>query len=47
MSALPKRPGPYITTLLLLVLIILTLWLRHLVNSPELERAIRERAARP
>ncbi len=46
MPSLPKRPGPYITTLLLLVLIVLTVWLAQALNSPALQRAIQEKAQR-
>ncbi len=43
--SLPKRPGPYITTLLLVILFLLTLWLRQALNSETIQRAIQEKAA--
>lgn len=41
MPSLPKRPGPYIAALLLIVLVILAAWLHHTVTSPELREALR------
>ncbi|MDB6072565.1 MAG: hypothetical protein JWO89_205 [Verrucomicrobiaceae bacterium] len=40
---LPNRPGPYIMTLLLLILIALVAYISIAVSSPELQQAI-ERA---
>lgn len=41
MPSLPKRPGPYIMALLLIVLVILVAWLDHALHSPELQEALR------
>ncbi len=38
---LPKRPAPYIMTLLLVVLIALVFYLAQAVNSPELIEAVK------
>jgi hypothetical protein len=41
MLNLPKRPGPYVISLLVTVLIILAAWLNHALNSPAFMDAIR------
>ena len=41
MPTFPKRPGPYITAFLVVVLIVLAAWLYHALNSPELQEAVR------
>ncbi|MCB1225180.1 MAG: hypothetical protein KDK99_05150 [Verrucomicrobiales bacterium] len=43
MPFLPKRPLPYITALLLLILIIMAVWMLRAVTSPEIRRAIEEK----
>ena len=43
---LPQRPGPYIMTLLLLVLIALAAYITQTVTSPELQSAIQRAKAR-
>ncbi|TDU81351.1 hypothetical protein EI77_00656 [Prosthecobacter fusiformis] len=40
MPSLPKRPGPYILTLLLIILGILTLWMLKVIDDPAVRRAI-------
>ncbi len=45
MPSLPKRPGPYITALLLVVMLILAGWLYQALNSPAIRRALDEKAA--
>jgi hypothetical protein len=42
MPTAPKRPGPYIVAVLVIVLLILAAWLDHALNSPELQEAIRK-----
>lgn len=46
MLFLPKRPGPYILGLLLMVLMLLVAWMFHALSSPEIQQAVREKAAR-
>jgi len=41
---LPQRPGPYILTLLVLVLAVLVAWMFKAVNSPEIARALQQKA---
>jgi len=43
---LPNRPGPYIMTLLLLILIALVVYISMAVNSPELQDAMERAKAR-
>lgn len=47
LPSLPKRPAPYITTLLLVILLLLTLWLRQALESPAIQRAIQEKIMGP
>jgi hypothetical protein len=42
MFPLPKRPGPYIAAVLVIVLFILAAWLDYALNSPEVQEAIRK-----
>ena len=42
MFPLPKRPGPYIVAVLVIVLFILAAWLDYALNSPEVQEAIRK-----
>ncbi len=37
---LPKRPGPYALTLLLIVLVVVVAWMFYALNSPELVEAV-------
>jgi len=37
---LPKRPGPYLVIFLLLILVILTAWMFHALNSPVIQDRI-------
>ena len=41
---LPQRPGPYILTLLVIVLAVLVAWMFQAVNSPEIDRALEQKA---
>jgi hypothetical protein len=43
MSSLPKRPGPYITLLLLVVMIILCVWMYQALDALQRQRAAETR----
>lgn len=43
---LPKRPGPYIITLLLMVMVIIVAWLMHALESPEIRNAVQRKAGK-
>lgn len=43
MPSLPKRPGPYILTLLLAVLAILTVWMVKVLDDPAIRQAVRKK----
>ncbi len=40
---LPKRPGPYILTLLLIILVMIAVWLFQALSSPELQEAVKRK----
>lgn len=44
---LPKRPGPYIMTLLLIVLVVIVAWMFHALSSPELQEALSKKTGTP
>lgn len=44
---LPKRPGPYIMTLLLIILVVMVAWMFHALTSPELQEAMAKKKAAP
>lgn len=44
---LPKRPGTYIMTLLLIVLVVVVAWMFHALTSPELQEAVAKRPKAP
>ncbi|MEN3942766.1 hypothetical protein WJU23_15810 [Prosthecobacter sp. SYSU 5D2] len=46
MFSLPKRPGPYILALLLIVLGILTTWMLRVLTDPALQKAAQTKAGR-
>lgn len=46
MLSLPRRPGPYILTLLLIILAILTTWMLKVLNDPAIQKAIQTKASR-
>lgn len=37
---LPKRPGPYILTLLLILLLVVVAWMFHALTSPQIQEAL-------
>lgn len=41
---LPKRPGPYILTLLLIILTVVTAWMFKAVDSPEIQQALKAKS---
>ena len=41
---LPKRPGPYILTLLLIILAVVTAWMFKAVDSPEIQQALKAKS---
>lgn len=43
MPSLPKRPGPYILILLLVILGIVTVWMIRVLDDPTIQRAIEEK----
>jgi len=43
---LPKRASPYILILLLILLLVLVSWMFKALTSPELAKAVREKAAK-
>lgn len=40
---LPKRPAPYLLTLLLLILVVLAAWMFHVLTSPEVQKAVAQK----
>lgn len=42
---LPKRPGPYILTFLLILLAVMTAWIFKAVDSPEIQQALKAQSA--
>lgn len=40
---LPKRPGPYILTLLLIILVVVVAWMFHALTSSQLQEALRKK----
>lgn len=46
MLSLPKRPGPYILALLLIILGILTAWMLRVLEDPAIKKAVQSKAAR-
>jgi hypothetical protein len=42
MFSIPKRPGPYILILLLIVLGILTVWMLRVLNDPSIQKAVQK-----
>lgn len=40
---LPKRPGPYILTLLLIILVVIAVWLFQALTSPALQEAVKRK----
>lgn len=42
---LPQRPGPYLLTLLLIVLVVITAWMFKAVDSPEIQQALKAKSA--
>lgn len=45
MPSLPNRPGPYVLTLLVVVLGVLTWWMQKVLTDPAIQQAIRETKA--
>lgn len=43
MPLLPKRPGPYVLILLLIILGVLTAWMIRVLDDPAIQRAIEEK----
>lgn len=43
MPALPKRPGPYVLILLLIILSIVTVWMIRVLDDPAIQRAIEKK----
>lgn len=44
---LPKRPGPYLMTLLLIVLVVIVAWMFHALTSPDLQEAVKKSKKAP
>lgn len=45
MSSLPKRPGPYLLTLLIVVLGVMTWWMQKVLTDPAIQQAVKETKA--
>lgn len=41
---LPKRPGPYLLTLLLIILAVITAWMFKVLAAPEIKQALQKKA---